>query len=123
MAIDRFFTTACTISNPSTDPTDSTTDEEGIPTVTADEVETFCHVQPYRSDDETALGREQAQRARRVWFPADTLISYASTVTIGIERFTVSGDPGTWNVGSPGDHIATILIRQLVPGDLAGASS
>ena len=35
----------------------------------------------------------------------------------------IYGDPGTWNVGSPGDHIATILIRQLVPGDLAGVSS
>lgn len=120
--IDRFFTTAATIETPSTAGGGSAVDSEGVPTVTTTSTETLCHVQPYRvggqDHGETSLGREEARRARRAWFPAGTAISFDSTVVIDSVRYRVAGDPGNWQVGSSADHVATILIRQLTPGEV-----
>ena len=124
MSIDRFFTTACTVTTPSPDEVDVTVDDDGVPTIASDTVDAVCHVQPYRSRrlDEFVLGREEASRARRVWFPADTELRYTSTVTISGEVFTIAGDPDSWLVGSANDHVAVIAVRQLAPAT-AGASS
>lgn len=124
MAITRFFTTACTITTPSTTEADSTTDAEGVPTVDTSETETVCHLQPYgttASDqgDLLQLGRDEVRRARRAWFPAGTDVRFTSTITIGTDRFDIAGDPDTWSVGSTGDHVACVLVRHLSPGESA----
>lgn len=122
--IDRFFTTACTITTPSSAPGDSTTDDEGVPVVAAVAVETFCHVQPYGAaaserGDLLQLGRDEVRRARRFWVPTGTRIRHTSTVTIGDDRFSIIGDPDDWNVGSTGDHIACVIIRIVTPSEVA----
>jgi len=118
VAIARFFTVPCTITNPSQDPLDSDTDAEGVPEVAADEVDTYCHVQPYTvREGEAVLGVEEARRARRFWVAAGTEIRFTSSVTIGSDRFTVAGDPDNWNVGSANDHIEAVIVRQLRPGE------
>lgn len=122
MAIDRFFTTACTIKTPSTAGGGSSVDAEGVPTVATSSASAMCHVQPYQvggqDRGESSLGREEARRARRAWLPTGTAISFDSTVTIGTDVYDVAGDPGNWQVGSSADHVATILIRQLTPGEV-----
>ena len=127
MAITRFLTTPCTITNPSSDPVDSTTDEEGVPIVAADTIDTYCHLQPYSPNasdrGDVLLGGDQVRRARRAWFAEGTDLRFTSTVTIGADRFDVAGDPDNWNVGSVNDHVAAVLVRQLRPGESEGSSS
>lgn len=123
MPISRFFTTACTVRTPSPDAVDSDTDADGVPSVSVDSVETHCAIQPYRPGDEDTLGRTDAERARRAWFPAATNITYGSTVDIGSDRYEVWGDPGTWSVGSTNDHIACILVRREHRSSGTGGSS
>lgn len=123
MGISRFLTTACTITNPSTDPGDTSADAEGVPVVTATDVDTYCHLQPYSTGasdrGDLLLGAEEVRRARKVWVAAGTDLRYTSTVTIGNDRYTVAGDPDNWQVGSANDHIAAVLVRNLKPGEAA----
>lgn len=120
--LDRYLTTPCVIRTPLPDAADSTTDEDGVPSVTVATVSTSCHLQPYRAEGEDTMGRSEAQRARRAWFAAGTEIGFSSTVEIDGELFTVSGDPETWSVGSHLDHVAVVLVRQL-SNEATGGSS
>lgn len=121
--LDRYLTTPCVIRTPMPDAADSTTDEDGVPSVTVATVSTSCHVQPYRAEGEDTMGRSEAQRARRAWFAAGTEIGFSSTVEVDGELFSVSGDPETWNVGSHLDHIACILVRTEHRSTGTGGSS
>lgn len=127
MAISRFLTTPCTITTPSSDPADSDTDDDGVPIVADDDVETYCHLQPYSSSasdrGDLPLGGDEVRRARRAWFAEGTDIRFTSTVAIGTDRYDVAGDPDTWNVGSSSDHVAAVLVRQLRPGESVGESA
>lgn len=123
MPISRFFTTACTVRTPSPDAVDSEVDADGVPTVAVDSVETVCAVQPYRASDEDLLGRNDAQRARRAWFPADTNLTYSSTIDIDGDIYDVWGDPGSWLVGSSNDHIACVIVRREHASTGLGGSS
>lgn len=120
--LDRYLTTPCVIRTPMPDAADSTTDEDGVPVVAMSTVATTCHLQPYRAEDEDIMGRAEAQRARRAWFSAGTLIEFSSTVEVDGEPFTVWGDPETWSIGSHLDHVAVVLVRQL-SNEATGGSS
>jgi hypothetical protein len=123
MSIARFLTTPCTITNPSTNPDDTSTDAEGIPSSALTTVDTLCHVQPYTTSasdrGDLLLGGDEVRRARRAWFPANTDLRFTSTVTVGSDTYDVAGDPDTWQVGSTSDHIAAVLVRQLRPEEAA----
>lgn len=110
MSIARFLTTPCTIYATST----SSTDADGVPSLTVTSVETVCHVQPYEpvGADEVLVGRDEAGQARRVWFPTGTALAFTSVVVVGGDAFRVAGDPKTWTVGYRSDHVEAILVRQ-----------
>lgn len=112
MSIHRYFTTPITITNPGGA---TTIDAEGIPTTAGGTVETMGHVQPLSAQAaaDLQLGVEVAERARLVWLPLDTEITYRSTVAVRGDRYEVKGDPKDWRVGSPNDHLELIVVRSL----------